>query len=63
MQFSDSEGRKNMEIHRQIASWVNATGTLDGKPAGIAIIALETPFGEQSSWFLVAILKIPGSGI
>lgn len=52
-----------MEIHRQIASWVNATGTLDGKPAGIAIIALETPFGEQSSWFLVAILKIPGSGI
>lgn len=48
-----------MESHRQLAPWVNATGTLDGKPAGIAIMALKTPFGALSSWFLVANPKIP----
>ncbi|HEX5789948.1 MAG TPA: DUF6807 family protein [Luteolibacter sp.] len=48
--FSDSEGRKDMDIHRQTATWVNAVGTMQGKAAGVAIIA-QSP--SPVSWFIV----------
>jgi Methane oxygenase PmoA len=48
--FSDSEGRKDMDIHRQSAAWVNAVGTLEGKAAGVALIA-RSP--SPVSWYIV----------
>lgn len=57
--FLDSEGRKDMEIHRQHAAWVNAQGSLGGKPAGIAILDHPQNPGHPSSWFIVSDPKLP----
>lgn len=59
VQFVDSEGRKGMAIHRQRSRWVSAVGKIEGKPAGIAILA-PTPDSEQDrSWYIYAEKKHP----
>jgi hypothetical protein len=50
--FTDSEGRQGMAMHRQHASWVDATGSLAGKPAGITVCNHPSNPGHPSSWFL-----------
>ena len=57
--FLDSEGRKNMAIHRQHARWVDARGSLAGKPAGIAILDHPENPGHPMSWYIVANPKLP----
>ena len=57
--FLDSEGRKDMDIHRQHARWVDARGTLAGKPAGIAILDHPDNPGHPMSWFIVAQPDLP----
>ena len=53
VRFLDSTGRAGMDIHRKHSSWVDATGTLAGKPAGIAIFDHSKNPGHPTSWFLV----------
>lgn len=55
----DSEGRKGADIHRRHAKWVNATGTLDGKPAGIAILSHRNNPGQPVSWYVLDRAKLP----
>jgi len=57
--FLDSEGRRGVDIHRQHARWVNATGTLAGKPAGIAVLDHPKNPGHPMSWYIVATPKLP----
>lgn len=52
MTFTDSEGRENMDLHRKHARWVGIGGTLDGKPAGLAVIDHPQNPGHPASWFL-----------
>ena len=52
--FTDSETRQDMALHRQHASWVDVTGTLGGKPAGLTVISHPRNPGAPVSWFLVA---------
>ena len=57
--FRDSEGRKGMDIHRQHAAWVDARGTIGGKPAGITIVSHPENPGHPASWFIVNTPKLP----
>jgi len=52
LKFTDSEGRGDMNIHRQHASWVNITGSLHGKPAGLVIINHPGNPRHPTSWYL-----------
>ncbi len=53
VRFLDSEGRVDMKGHRKHARWMNATGNLDGKPAGIALFDHPDNPGHPTSWYLV----------
>lgn len=62
LHYLDSEGSKDMACHRQRARWVNADGTLAGKPAGITLI--DHPLNPEypSSWYTAASPLGPGRG-
>jgi hypothetical protein len=59
VRFLDSEGRTGMAMHRQHARWADATGTLAGKPVGLAIFDHPSNPGHPVSWFIVATPKQP----
>lgn len=51
--FTDSEGRKDSATHRQRARWINLTGLLNGKPAGLTVIDHPSNPGHPASWYVV----------
>jgi len=55
VRFTDSEGRKDMALHRQHARWLNASGQLAGTTAGLAIFDHPQNPGHPTSWYLFAI--------
>jgi len=57
--FSDSESRKDMAIHGQPARWVNAVGSLHGKPAGVFIIDHPGNPRHPSAWYITNQPKHP----
>ena len=57
--FLDSEGREDMDGHRQHARWSDARGTLDRKPAGITMLDHPGNPGHPMSWYLVQTPKQP----
>lgn len=59
VQFEDSAGRIGMDIHRQRAQWVNATGRLRGKSVGIAMTASIGESDLGSSWYVTSKEKLP----
>jgi len=59
LMFTDSEGRENMDIHRHHAGWLNITGTLHGKAAGLCIIDHPDNPGHPQSWYLFHNPKLP----
>ncbi len=59
VRFTDSEGRKDMDIHRQLARWVNVTGALQEKPAGLLLIDHPANPGHPVSWYLYCDPKHP----
>jgi hypothetical protein len=54
VRFTDSEGRQDMALHRQHARWVELTGSLGGKPAGLTVLSHPLNPGHPASWYLVA---------
>jgi len=59
VRFTDSHGRREMDIHGQRAHWVNAAGSLHGKPAGILIIDHPANPGHSSPWYITNQPKHP----
>jgi hypothetical protein len=59
VRFTDSEGRREMDIHRQHARWVNITGALHEKPAGLLLIDHPANPGHPVSWYLFCDPKLP----
>ena len=59
IQYTDSEGRENMDIHRHHARWLDVTGTLQGKPAGLLIIDHPANPRHPASWYLFQNPKLP----
>jgi hypothetical protein len=59
VRFTDSEGRRDMELHRQRARWVDVAGTLGAQSAGLTVINHPGNPGHPSSWYLWATPKEP----
>jgi len=59
IQFTDSEGRQDADIHRQSARRVNINGTLDGRPFGILLQDKEGNPGHPLPWYITSNPKIP----
>lgn len=59
LRFTDGEGRRGIDIHRQHASWVDATGNLHGKPAGILTLDHPQNPGHPANWYLVNTADLP----
>jgi hypothetical protein len=49
----DSEGRQDMQTHREPARWLDATGTVDGESAGLAIFDHPKNPRHPTPWFVV----------
>ncbi|MGB0743748.1 MAG: DUF6807 family protein [Opitutales bacterium] len=59
VEFTDSKGRRDMEIHRERSQWVNAVGTIGEQAAGLAIIAPADKSGVKPSWYIFAKEDLP----
>lgn len=57
--FTDSDARTDMDIHRQHARWLNVTGTLQEKPAGLLFLDHPANPGHPVSWYLFCDPKLP----
>ncbi len=57
--YTDSDGRRGMDIHRHHARWLNITGTLQGKPAGLTILDHSGNPRHPASWYLCHNAKLP----
>ncbi len=51
--ITDSQGRTDMEVHRQTARWLDASGTVDGEPAGVTIFDHPANPRHPTPWFIV----------
>ena len=56
----DSKGREDMKTHRQTARWMDVSGTLDGKPAGVTIFDHPSNPRHATPWFIVKVKKKHG---
>jgi hypothetical protein len=56
---TDSDSRSDMQIHRHHARWLNITGTLQGKPAGLTILDHPGNPRQPASWYLCHNAKLP----
>lgn len=59
VEFTDSVGRRGMDIHRQRSRWVNAIGKIGDQSAGLAIIAPADKPDSDFSWYLFAKEDLP----
>jgi len=59
VKFTDNDSREDMDIHRQHASWVNITGALHGKPAGLVILDHPANPRHPASWYITNNSKLP----
>ncbi len=59
IKYTDSENRRDMDIHRQHARWLSITGTLQGKPVGLIVIDHPANPRPPASWYLVHNAKLP----
>jgi len=59
VRFTDGEGREEMDIHGQAARWVNATGTLHDKPAGLLLINHPKNPRHPTTWYITNQPKHP----
>lgn len=59
VRFTDSESRSGMDIHGKRARWVDATGMLEGSPAGVVILEHPGNAFEASAWYLFDNSKYP----
>lgn len=57
--YLDSEARRNQVIHRQHAAWVNVSGELAGKDAGLLIINHPANPRHPSSWYVTQKPELP----
>ena len=48
----DSESRHGMQAHRQRARWLDASGTVDDKPAGVTIFDHPANPGHPATWYV-----------
>jgi methane monooxygenase PmoA-like len=46
----DSEGNRNLSTYGQRAAWLNASGTMDGNPVGLAILEHPANFRFPTYW-------------
>lgn len=59
IEFTDSNGQSGMDIHRQSARWLNVTGTLQDKAAGLTILDHPGNPRHPASWYLCHDAKLP----
>lgn len=57
--FLGSEGRRDEALHRQHAEWVNVSGSIDGKPAGLLIINDPRNPRHPPSWYVTGQPDLP----
>lgn len=48
----DSEGRRNMNAHRSRARWLDTSGTIHGKPAGVTFFDHPANPGHPTRWYV-----------
>lgn len=59
LDFTDSEDRQGLAVHRQRARWLTAQGSLLGKPAGLLFLSHPHDKQKQTSWYVFNQAKLP----